>query len=368
MAEDDAIRLLYSAATGQVPWTAALDGMLEATGFVGSAFYIVDRIGMRAIEENWHKLDTQYADAYMKDYLPLDPRGARTFAPDGERILYDYLHTAEGEMDRHPFYSWMEKTQGNRYYLGGQSDRNAPLPITLTLHRPRSMGHASADEIARFSRLFDHFEHALRMQHLVGLDATKAAAQAAELEDARHGVVLLDRAGHVLFANASARVVAGRGDGLVLAENGLSARAMADATDLRRRIASAQGGIAAKPLRIARPFGGHPYVVTVFPVPQPGVLVHLGRVSACVRIFDPDTCPNESLLKAAPLLGLTPQETNILGALLEGTETRDIAALFGLRSATVRAYLSSIYRKTGINRQAALVAYAEALRRFLEAR
>jgi DNA-binding CsgD family transcriptional regulator/PAS domain-containing protein len=342
--------------------------MLEATGFVGSAFYIVDRIGMRAIEENWHKLDTQYADAYMKDYLPLDPRGARTFAPDGERILYDYLHTAEGEMDRHPFYSWMEKTQGNRYYLGGQSDRNAPLPITLTLHRPRSMGHASADEIARFSRLFDHFEHALRMQHLVGLDATKAAAQAAELEDARHGVVLLDRAGHVLFANASARVVAGRGDGLVLAENGVSARAMADATDLRRRIASAQGGIAAKPLRIARPFGGHPYVVTVFPVPQPGVLVHLGRVSACVRIFDPDTCPNESLLKAAPLLGLTPQETNILGALLEGTETRDIAALFGLRSATVRAYLSSIYRKTGINRQAALVAYAEALRRFLEAR
>ena len=367
MAEDEAIRLLYSAATGQAAWTAALDGMLEETGFIGSAFYVVDRQGRRAIEGNWHKLDTQYADAYMEDYLSLDPRGARAFAPDGERILYDYLHTAEGEMDRHPFYAWMEKTQGNRYYLGGQSDRTAALPITLTLHRPRAMGHASAEEIARFSRLFDHFEHALRMQHLVGLDATRAASQAAELEDARHGVVLLDRQGHVLFANASARAVDARGDGIVLGDDGISARTMADRTDLQKRIASAQRGMAATPLRIERPFGGHPYVVTVFPVPQPGVLIHAGRVAACVRIFDPDSCPRESLLKAAPLLGLTGQETNILSALLEGTEPKDIAAMFGLRGATVRAYLSAIYRKTGINRQAALVAYAEALRRFLEA-
>ncbi len=366
MAEDEAIRLLYSAATGQATWAQAFDSMLAATGFAGSAFYVLDRQTGGPAEQTWHRLDTQYAAQYLADYIPFDPRAERAFAPDGERILYDDLHTAEAEMDRHPFYAWLEATQGIRYYLGGQSVRAAGLPMTLTLHRPRARGHASAQEIACFARLFDHFEHAVRLQHRVGLDATQGAEQAAELEDAHHGVVLLDRSGHVLFANRCARAVAERGDGIALGVGGISARAAADCAALQKNIASAQNGLVADPVCIHRPFGGHPYVVTVFPVPRPGLLIHAGRVAACVRIFDPDGDPAASLAKAAPLLGLTPQETTVLSALLGGAEPAEIAAICGLRNATVRTYLSSIYRKTGLKRQAALVGYAEALRRFLD--
>jgi DNA-binding NarL/FixJ family response regulator len=366
LAEDDAIRLFYSAATGQATWTQALDAMLAATGFSGSAVFVIDRPGLRGLDRNWHRLDPQYAETYLSDYVPIDPRAARAFAPDGERILYDYLHTAEDEIDRHPFYAWLEQTQGTRYYVGGQSSHDAPLPITMTLHRPRALGHATRDEIARFSQLFDHFEHALNMQYAIGLSAAKAASQAADLEQADHGVILLDHTGRVLHANTSARHIAERGDGLVLSANGISARSLTDATALQKRIYAALHGQAAKPLSIPRPFGGHPYVITVFPVPRPGVLVHAGWVSACVRIFDPDHNAAVSLAKTAPLLGLTPQETQILSALLEGAEPADIAALRGLRSSTVRGHLSAIYKKTGINRQASLVVYAEALRRFLD--
>jgi DNA-binding CsgD family transcriptional regulator len=365
LAEDETIRLLYSAATGQASWTQAFDSMLAATGFAGSAFYVLDRQTGGPAEQTWHRLDTQYAAQYLADYIPVDPRAERAFAANGERILYDDLHTAEAEMDRHPFYAWLEATQGIRYYLGGQSLRGASLPITLTLHRPRAGGHASAQEIACFSRLFDHFEHAVQLQHRVGLDATRGEAQAAELEDAHHGVVLLDRSGHVLFANRCARAVAERGDGIFMATGGVSARVTDDCAALQRNIATALSGLAAEALCIHRPFGGHPYVVTVFPVPQPGLLIAAGRVAACVRIFDPDGTPAASLVKAAPLLGLTPQETKVLSVLMDGAEPAEIAAICGLRSATVRTYLSSIYRKTGLNRQAALVVYAEALRRFL---
>jgi DNA-binding CsgD family transcriptional regulator/PAS domain-containing protein len=366
LAQDDAIRLFYSAATGQAPWAQALDAMLAATGFTGSAVFVIDRPGRQAFDQNWHRLDPQYAFAYFNDYVPIDPRAARAFAPDGERVLYDALHTPEEEMDRHPFYAWMEQTQGMRYYLGGQSGHNGALPFTMTLHRSRDKGHASSDEIARFGQLFDHFEHALNMQYAIGLDATKAASQSADLEHADHGVILLDRFGHILQANLTARHIAERGDGLVLSSKGVSARSLADGAALQKRIAAALDGQAAKPLAMDRPFGGHPYLVTVFPVPQPGVLIHAGWVAACVRIFDPDRSAAVSLAKAAPLLGLTPRETQVLSALLEGAEPADIAALCGLRSATVRGHLSAIYKKTGINRQASLVVYAEALRRFLD--
>lgn len=366
MAEDDTIRLFYSAATGQAPWTQALDAMLTATGFSGSAVFVIDRPDLAGADRNWHRLDPQYAGTYLSDYVPIDPRAARAFGPNGERILYDALHTPEEEMDRHPFYAWLEQTQGIRYYVGGQSGHNAALPITMTLHRSREKSHATRDEITRFSQLFDHFEHAVQMQHLIGLDATKAAAQTADQEHADHGVVLLDRNNRVLHANLAARQIAERGDGLLLSAEGIAARSLTDGVALQKRISLALGGQATKPLAIPRPFGGHPYVVTAFPVPRPGVLVHAGWVSACVRIFDPDRNAAVSLAKAAPLLGLTKQETQILAALLEGTEPADIAALHGLRSATVRGHLSAIYKKTGLNRQASLVVYAEALRRFLD--
>jgi DNA-binding NarL/FixJ family response regulator len=340
--------------------------MLASTGFTGSAVFVVDRPGRAAFHQNWHRLDPQYAGAYFNDYVPIDPRAARAFAPDGERVLYDALHTQEEEMDRHPFYAWMEQTQGMRYYLGGQSGHHAALPFTITLHRPRHKGHASRDEIARFGQLFDHFEHALHMQYAIGLDATKTASQTADLEHADHGVVLLDNRGHVLHASSTARDIADRGDGLMLSEKGITARSIADDMALQKRVSSALRGQAPKPLAILRPFGGHPYVITAFPVPQPGVLIHAGRVAACIRIFDPDCNAAVSLAKAAPLLGLTPQETQVLSALLEGAEPADIAALCGLRSATVRGHLSAIYRKTGLNRQASLVVYAEAIRRFLD--
>jgi DNA-binding CsgD family transcriptional regulator/PAS domain-containing protein len=358
-----AIRGFYAAATGQAAWDQALDHLLAATGFDGAAFYVLDRATRTALASRWHRLDESYATEYLAHYIPCDPRAAQVFVPEPRRVLYDYLHTPEAEIDRDPFYTWFQRSQRHRYYLGGQSRAGAAQPLTLTLHRPHNRGHASREEAELFAGLLDHFEHAVQLQHGLALDATRQAARLADQETDAHGVVLLDRHLRVLHANAAARRMAKRGDAILLSETGLAALPGEAASSVARLLADAAKGRVTQPLRLTRRFGGLPYVVTAWPVPAPDLLADMGSVAVAVRILDPDATDTSGVARACALLGLSPQEAAVVAHLVEGADPAEIAASMGLRPATVRTYLAAIYRKTGCHRQGALVAHVLAVAR-----
>ena len=362
-----ATRSFYEAATGQASWDQALDYMLAATGFDGAAFYVVDRVTRSPLAARWHRLDESCAAEYLTDYVPCDPRAAQVFTPQPKRILYDYLHTPEAEIDRDPFYAWFQKSQKQRYYLGGQSLAGADRPMTLTLHRPKNRGHASPDEIALFTGLLDHFEHAVQLQHALALDATRQATRLADQEADAHGVILLDRQLRVLHANAAARRVAARGDGILLGADGLAAAPGAGAGLLDLLLADTARGRVTQPLHLPRRYGGLPYVLTAWPVPAPDLLAGSASVAVAVRILDPDASDATGVARACALLGLSAQEAAIVTLLVEGADPSEIAASMSLRPGTVRTYLASVFRKTGCHRQGALVArvvaVANAMRR-----
>ena len=362
-----AIKGFYAAATGQGGWNQALDHLLAATGFDGAAFYVVDRTTRRPLASRWHRLDESFATEYIEHHLAHDPRAAQVFVPAPTRILYDYLHTPEAEIDRDPFYAWFQRSQHLRYYLGGQSRAGANLPLTLTLHRPQSRGHAERQDAEIFSHLLDHFEHAVQLQHALSLNATQAAIRLADQDHDAHGMVLLDRHLCVLHANAAAQRIAARGDALELAATGLSASTAAGAAQLARLLADARQGSVTQPLQLARPYGGFAYVITAWPIPAPDLLANHASVAVAVRILDPDAADTLGVARAAALLGLSKQETEVVALLVEGADPAEIAVRLALRPATVRTYLSAIYRKAGCNRQGALVgrimSLAETLRR-----
>ena len=364
---DAAIRCFYAAATGQAGWDRALDHLLAATGFDGAAFYVVDRATRAVHSARWHRLDESYAAQYLADYVPLDPRAAQVFTPQPRRILYDYLHTPEAEIDRDPFYAWFQRSQKQRYYLGGQSRAGEALPLTLTLHRPQARGHVERHEARLFAGLLDHFEHAVQLQHGLALDATRQAARLADQEADSHGVVLLDRRLRVLHANAAARRMAERGDAILLAADGLTAPPGAGAGLLEALLGDAARGLVTRPLHLARLYGGLPYVVTAWPVPAPDLLAGAASVAVAVRILDPDTGDADGVARACALLGLSAQEAAVTALLVDGADPAEIAATLSLRPATVRTYLAAVFRKTGCRRQGALVgrvlAVAHTLRR-----
>jgi DNA-binding CsgD family transcriptional regulator len=366
--EHAAIRAFYAAATGQDSWEAAFDHLLAATGFDGAAYYAVDRATRVPMEQRWHRLDTSFADTYLRDYVDIDPRAAQVFGPNPRRILYDYLHTEESAIDRDPFYAWFQPSQNMRYYVGGQSAAEEDIKLTLTLHRPRRRGHADDAALQSFARLFDHFEHAVNLQHRLALDASRQAETLAAIDTAAHGVVLLGRDLAVVSANAAARRIAARGDALCLSAAGLSADERDAAPALRRLLAAALRREVTRPLELQRRFGGLPYVLTAFPVVAPDLRAGAGPVAVAVRILDTDPVQGEGLAAAACLLGLSPQETQVAVRLADGADVGEIAAELGLRAATVRTYLAAIYRKTGTSRQGELVARLARLGGFLDTR
>jgi DNA-binding CsgD family transcriptional regulator len=102
-------------------------------------------------------------------------------------------------------------------------------------------------------------------------------------------------------------------------------------------------------------------------VPSPDLLAARASVAVAVRILDPDAVQDGGLAEAAALLGLTAQETAVAVRLAAGADPIEISAELGLKPATVRTYLASIYRKTGARRQGELVARLLRLSGFLEA-
>jgi DNA-binding CsgD family transcriptional regulator len=361
--ENDTIRALYAAATGQCDWTVPFDRLLDATGFCGAAFYCIDRSTRTTLDQRWHRLDPSYADTYLQDYIPLDPRAAQVFVPNPQRVLYDYLHTEEAAIDRDPFYAWFQPSQGMRYYVGGQSFADENMAVTLTLHRPRQYGHAEPAELEKFSRLFDHFEHAVRLQRRLALDARQEAEAQAERD--RSGMVLLGTDLSVLYANAAARRVAERGDALRLAAGRLGADSPADDSALRVMLAAAGRHQVTRPLSIARRFGGLPYICTAYPVTGGDLLARRVAVAVAVRILDPDAEDHRGISEAAAMLGLSHQETQVASRLAAGADPVEIGAELGLKPATVRTYLAAIYRKTGVRRQGELVSRLARLAEFL---
>ena len=84
----------------------------------------------------------------------------------------------------------------------------------------------------------------------------------------------------------------------------------------------------------------------LFGVPGPAVLIF---------IEDPCLMPRPSAAGAAALYNLTPAETRLLDALLNGRRLAEHATAADISITTARTHLRSIFAKTGQRRQADLV-------------
>ena len=197
-----------------------------------------------------------------------------------------------------------------------------------------------------------------------GGDAAGGAVAQGLLNLIAIGLVLCDRAGRVIYANAAAeawmrepRAIALSGGGA----GGLScgARLVARRADLRPRLdaalAAAATGEPRIPGALALPRMGTdsaPDMITVIPFGSgPHALVVLGGGA-----WDADRA--EPALRA---LGLTASERRLVGHLCRGRPLEDAAGEAEVTISTARTYLKRIFAKTGTHRQSELVALLTAL-------
>ncbi|MBF0270123.1 MAG: hypothetical protein HQL44_16180 [Alphaproteobacteria bacterium] len=167
------------------------------------------------------------------------------------------------------------------------------------------------------------------------------------------GIILADELGHVRYANLVGREVLNRGEGLCLQNGRLFAQQRAETPSLRNALICAcrdqdevnsfSGG-----LSLSRDQGERPLPLLLMPVggPKSGL--------AALLLGEPSRYRHLTQAQLQDMYGFSQAEALLVLALLAGLSIEDHADARGIKRATVRTQLLSIFRKTQTRRQAEL--------------
>ena len=234
----------------------------------------------------------------------------------------------------------------------------AALQPVLSLYRP---GDAPpfGDAAARLLRhCAPHLQRATRLRvRLLARRGMGTPWGAPLLDHLPVGAFLLDGGQRVVHANALGRVMLDQRDGLRLQRGALSAELDGEARRLHRALAAAVAGRdGAADIRVSRPSGRMPYVLTILPLsPEAAEPMGGGTMRAVVYAADPAAEPQGLESRLGGLFGLTPAECRLVADLLQDLAPAESAERRGVAVSTVRSQLRSVFAKTGTTRQSELL-------------
>ena len=159
------------------------------------------------------------------------------------------------------------------------------------------------------------------------------------------GVIIADASARPIRLNRRAGTIVARRDGLYATPFGITTAIPEETGRLRQAIAKATKG--GTRLRLSRPSGAPPLLVTVIPVGG-GPLVAL-------FVMDPDIAGTPSPALLQELFGLTAAEAVFAAEISRGDGLQAVAERLSIAQTTARTHLTRIFEKTGTRRQAELV-------------
>jgi DNA-binding CsgD family transcriptional regulator len=358
------IDFIYAAALDAELWPTVLAKLANATGALQAIIATMDKrtdtfasISRRAYPD----LAASYKD-YWAFRNPLWDNA--TALPVREVFSLDTLMPRQNFVKTPVFNEWWKTADYGLEMLGANLLVEDKVSSLICVVNARGADPPTSEQARVFEAALRHVERAARIhRQLWTLDLMHGTAPE-RLESLRQGVILVDAAANVLFANATARAVLEKGDGLVRKGDCLATTDGADT--LQRLIASCARGVG--PLR--GPLGGELGVgrgpnrlclhVTVTPLRSKDPAAEIPWLglrppAAIVMVDDPETGRRQLAQNLHNRFGLTGAETGLAAEILKGDGRAAAARRRGISVATARAQLSSIFEKTGTHRQAELV-------------
>lgn len=340
------------AATDVVAWKDALDTLVTETGSHGALVFNISGV--------------QFPTALLTDTMQ---EGTQTYLRDGwnkrdERFRGVPLLQRNGIVDdfdvfsldtikRHPYY---QEFLGPLKLSGYVSVRIAHGDNlwSLSLQRNSTQGHFSAEEKRRLVALSSSMSSAAAISTALGFVAAKAALDAFELSGS--AALIIDKQGEVIRANSRAERLL-RGDVRIVARRLVAKDVNATATldsDLSRLVRNPESPALLPPIALPRE-GRLPLMAYPLRLSDLGANPFAaGR--AFIVLVDPEERrrPPEAALR--DIFGLTVAEARLAARLACGEALEAIADDLNVAKETARFHLKRIFAKTGVRRQAELVA------------
>ena len=332
-------------------WVKALTSVAEATGSYGAV--MLPLAGTALPNVPWTENCSEVMDAYFRDGWHLQDERMRTVPALTQRgVADDFDGHSIDEIAKHPYYQEFLAPHRLRWYAGVKVACGDDL-WAIALQRTIDQGPFSEEEKDELARISRRLSTGAAIARALSASAATGALEAFEMSGT--AVVLVNRHGHVFKANPSAeRLLV---DDIQIIKGQLVARDARATSALNRAIHDLlwrpTGGLAAPvalPRTSRRPLLAYPARLS------DSTANALADCQAMVILIDPDARSSTPEMNLRTLFRLTEAEARLATQLALGESLEKAADQFGIGKETARSQLKSIFAKTGVHRQAELVA------------
>ncbi len=351
-AED--VAAIYDAAVDDDLWPHFGKVIGRATGIETVSVWIIEdgQFGDTSIDPAYRELVQPYRENFSK----LDPwsSGLRRHPPG--TVMLGLENMDEKTLVKTEFYNDWARHGGMFRPIGVRMQLAPRVYATMGSDNPFAKRLFEVEDKLRIERLLPQIKSALQLRRRVGHSVALAEAAAATLDALQFGVVVCDRTGRVLFANAEAEALARDRAGIAFGATPptITALRSGESTRLAALIHSAgMGGPGGAMVLGARTGLGPLFALVTALTGRLNTSDEPGRVMVSLRKASGKRDFTETLL--ASLFGMTPREAALAIDLYEGKTLDEIAAAKGVKITTLRTHLASIFLKTGADSQRELV-------------
>ncbi len=367
-AVDDLTAAIYDAALDALHWPAVLARLKTCFRTEAETFYVLDFGTRRLTQAHLAGIEPRWMTCFDALYFaPDNPWNVHSEAPHrlgmvrtNERLD---AHTRETDvLYRSGYYQEWMRPQGFRYSLGNTLTTERSGIANVTLLRAPDLPTFSDREVRLFELLSGHFVRALRIRERLGTASLRRDQLAGALDSLQGGMLIVTPDGSLVHANQAALQALAQADALVYrrgrvqAANSASRPALAALLQIHAPRPEGQASHT-DTLVLPRLGGGAPLRVqaAALALPLSSAQTHRPCVLLALSGTAHDPPPSRAnWLRLAH--GLTPAEVRLTEALLDGWSLRDAASLLGLTYGTARTRLKCVFQKTGVRRQAELIA------------
>lgn len=359
---DEALQLIqsiYDVALGRENWPSIIRKISAASGGHSGLLRLVDcrraAIGFVAA----YGYEQKHLEDYRQHYIHLDPYREHLAAASAGSLLQSDQLVPLQQRQHTEYFNDYERRSDRFHALGSPLGREQDFLLYLGLSRGQRAGPYEEETLAFIRSLLPHMLRAVQIQRLIGSAVDAQCLSEAALDRLRIGVILIDAARCVRFANRAALSLAAA-FGLSLGESGLALPAPRFNNRLQNLL---NGSLAAGiPGSNTAPGGDMTYSCPgvgllqfrFFPLLTSGEPSLAGqRVQIAVFLMRPGP-PHLDAGQLVIQFGLTVAESRLAVRLAEGRTIAEAAKAAGISMATARTHLSNIFAKTATSRQSEL--------------
>lgn len=355
----DVVKAFSRAAIDPREWKSALTLMNDTIGGVCCALECADMNTGQASMEITIPIDGDLLRLYEERVFHINPRVkmGRT-VPVGVLADDRYL-MPEGDPNSGEFLDWLDRTP-YRYIQGAKllEDKGHEIYFSTNF----SSAHGPQDDVQ------DRVQRAV-VPHLVNLVALGRDLSNGSLhnqiigsEDLQRAqaFALLGMAGNVITASSGFEAVLRRCNLLGIRENRLVARHAQHRASMGRFLTAALGDRRwldpPLPIRLTTPDHPRGLMLRATPIAANHDLFDIFRPAALITVVDMDAPRRIRRDELAAVFDLTQREADVAALIGEGSSAERVALELGISQYTIRQHLKAIFGKTGVSRQAELVA------------